>query len=328
MREVAERAGVSAATVSRVLSGSACVRPDKRDQVLHAVEEIGYRPNRVATNMRRQRAQMVGVVVPSVEDPYFSQMVRAVEDACYAKGFGVLLCDTGSDPAKQREHLSGLAAERVAGAIISPIEAGAPEIGELLDSGAAVVAFGRRAADPRAGAVTTTDFEAGHSASEHLLARGHTRIGFIGGPRPAVAAAEHQTGYERAVGAAGAAPIVARSSSLGDDGGRAAKHLIEGGATALVVAGNPMAASVVHYLKIERLRMPGDVALVTIGQPPWAELTNPPLTSLAPPVRAMASAAVDLMVQRLERERKRGTRLVFEFEWRHRGSCCPGGLPE
>ena len=153
IRDVAELAGVSPATVSRVLTGSATVAEAKREEVLAVINELGYRPNRTARNLRRQQAQMIGVVISDIENPHFTQMVRAVEDATYRRGYRVLLCNTDEDEAKQRDYLHVLAAERVAGAIISPTDAAAPEISELIDYGTSVVAFDRGVSDRRADAV-------------------------------------------------------------------------------------------------------------------------------------------------------------------------------
>jgi len=334
---VAKRAGVSAATVSRVLNGSAGVQAAKRDQVLTVVEEIGYRANRVATNMRRQQTQMVGVVVPDVEDTFFSQMVRAVEDTCYEKGYRALLCNTDGDPDKQRRQLGELAAERVAGVIIAPAEAGTPEISELIDNGAAVVTFDSTAADPRAGAVLANAAVAARLATEHLIAGGHTKIGFLGGTSPngpmrpnrpgtqypgtQYPGTQYLAGYEQAIGAAGSEPFVAEAHSP-IAARSAATVLIDRGATGLVIASDQAIAGVVQWLRAASLRPPGDIAIVTLGEPIWAELTEPPLTTLCPPIRVMARAAVELVLQRPERRRKHGKSIVFEFELRHRGSCC------
>jgi len=106
MSEVAERAGVSAATVSRVLADSPAVRPEYRERVLRTVEQLGYRPNRLASNLRRLRTEMIGIVVSDVENPHFTQMVRKVEDAAYRRGWRVLLCNADED--RSEEHTSEL----------------------------------------------------------------------------------------------------------------------------------------------------------------------------------------------------------------------------
>ena len=326
IREVAERAGVSPATVSRVLNGTAVVREATREKVLAVVDELGYRPNRVAGNLRRQQVQMIGVVVSDIENPHFTQMVRAVEDTAYLKGYRVLLCNTDEDPSKQREYLGVLIAERVAGAVISPTEPGAPEIAELIDHGAAVVAFDRAVADRRADAVLAANEEAGRLATEHLVGTGHKRVGFVAGLAGVETAAGRQAGYEEAMSAAGLAPMVAGGDFRVEGGRRAATELLGRGASGLVVANNLMAVGALKAVKEAGLRVPADISVVAIDDPPWAELTDPPLTTLAQPVREMAAAAAGLLVGRLEGRRSRPKHQVFGFELRHRGSCCrPAG---
>ena len=314
---------MSPATVSRVLNGTVAVREAKRAQVLAVINELGYRPNRVASNLRRQQVQMIGVLVSDIENPHFSQMVRAVEDSAYLKGYRVLLCNTDEDPAKQREYLGVLIAERVAGAIISPTEAGAPEISELIDSGASVVAFDRAVDDKRADAVLAANVEGARLGAEHLLGCGHTRIGFLGGPSGIRTAAERLLGYEQAMSAAGTQTLTALGNFRVEGGRRGAGDLLDKGATALLVANNLMAVGALQAIRAANLRVPADIAMVSFDDPAWAELTDPPLTTLAQPVRAMARAAVELLMQRLGQGRVRRRRQVFEVELRHRGSCCP-----
>ncbi len=325
IRDVAERARVSPATVSRVLNGSATVAEPKRSRVLATVADLGYRPNRVASNLRRQQVQMIGVVVSDIENPHFTQMVRAAEDAAYKKGYRLLLCNTDEDPAKQRSYLGVLAAERVAGAIISPTEADADEISELIDLGTSVVSFDRAVADRRADAILPANLEGARLGTDHLLGGGHQRVGFIAGPAGIQTAEERLRGYEEAMAAAGL-PLRVGQGKFRVDGGRAAaEELIRDGATALLVANNLMAVGVLQAMRELGVRVGTDIALVSIDDPPWAELTDPPLTTLAQPVRAMAEAAVECLLQRLDGTRKRRKRQVFDFELRHRNSCCVPG---
>jgi DNA-binding LacI/PurR family transcriptional regulator len=322
IKEVADRAGVSTATVSRVLNGNVVVREAKRAQVLAVVNELGYRPNRVASNLRRLQVQMIGVLVSDIENPHFSQMVRAVEDSAYLKGYRVLLCNTDEDPVKQREYLGVLIAERVAGAIISPTEAGAPEIRELIDSGASVVAFDRAVHDKRADSVLAANVAGARLGAEHLLAGGHKRIAFLGGPSGVRTAAERLSGYEQAMSGAGLKTRTAVGDFRVEGGRRGARDLLDQGATALLVANNLMAVGALEAIRAAKLRVPADIAMVSFDDPAWAELTDPPLTTLAQPVRVMAAAAVELLMQRLGQGRERRTRRVFGLELRHRRSCC------
>lgn len=325
IQDVAQRAGVSPATVSRVLNGTGTVREAKREQVLSVIRELGYRPNRLASNLRRQQVRMIGVVVSDIENPHFTQMVRAVEDVAYLKGYRVLLCNTDEDPAKQREYLEVLIGERVAGAIISPTVAGAPEIGELLDHGGAIVAFDRAVADRRADTVLAANADGARLATEHLVVSGHTRVGFVSGPPGIETADERHSGYEDAMARAGLTTLVAEGDFRVEGGRVATAKLLEAGATALLIGNNLMAVGALQVVKAAGLRVPIDVAIVSFDDPSWAELTEPPLTTLVQPVRSMASAAVELLDQRLNGKRKRAKRRVFELELRHRASCCPQG---
>lgn len=322
IKDVARRAGVSPATVSRVMNGTATVGPAKRALVIAAIEELGYRPNRLASNFRRRQAEMIGVVVSDIENPHFTQMVRAVEDAAYLRGHRVLLCNTDEDPAKQRDYLGVLAAERVAGVILSPTDGRAAEVRELLDHGISLVAFDRRVSDPRADVVVARNAAGARSGAQHLLDCGHTRVGFVGGPSGVQTADERLAGYRDAIHAAGVEPLVAEGGFRAEGGRTAAGTLVDGGASALLVANNLMTIGALQAIRERHLRIPEDVALVSIDDPPWAELTDPPLTTLAQPVRRMAQAAVGLLLERIEEGRTRRKRRVFELELHHRGSCC------
>jgi len=316
---------VSPATVSRVLNGSATVGQAKRELVMAAIEELGYRPNRLASNFRRRQTEMIGVVVSDIENPHFTQMVRAVEDAAYLRGYRVLLCNTDEDPAKQRDYLGVLASERVSGVILSPTDRNAGEIAELLDHDIPVVAFDRSVADPRADMVLVENLTGTRIGVEHLLAGGHTRVGFLSGPAGVQTADERRLAYERAIAAAGLPSLVADGRFRAEGGERAATELLERGATALLSANNLMAIGALQAIKDQHLRIPDDVALVSVDDPPWARLTDPPLTTLAQPVREMAEAAVDLLLSRMGDHTSGPRQRLFQLELRHRGSCCRTG---
>jgi LacI family transcriptional regulator len=322
IRDVAHRAGVSPATVSRVLNDSASVGEANRKAVVAAINELGYRPNRTASNLRRQQAQMIGVVISDIQNPHFTELVRAVEDAAFLRDYRVLLCNTDEDPAKQRHYLRVLTEERVAGAILSLTEPHAPEISELIDHGTSVVAYDRSVSDRRADAVLSANASGARSGTDHLIERGHRRIGFIGGPEGIETAVERLLGYKQALSAARLRPLVAVGDYRSEGGARATRELLDNGATALLVANNLMAVGALDAIKEAGLRVAEDVALVSVDDPPWAKLTDPPLTTLGQPVRAMAETAVELLLGRLEGTRKRRKQQVFEFEMHHRGSCC------
>jgi DNA-binding LacI/PurR family transcriptional regulator len=321
IKTVAERAGVSPATVSRVLAGAPQVRPDYRERVLRTVAELDYRPNRLASNLRRRTTETLGVVVSDIENPHFTQMVRGVEAAAFARGFRVLLCNTDETPEKQRAYLGVLAAERVRGVIVVPADPAGEEVGRLLDLGIPVVAFDRTVDDPRADAVVVDNVEGARRATDLLLGAGHERVGFVGGRSALQTGAERAAGYEAAMRRSGLTPCAADGDFRLEGGRQAAAALLTGGLTALVVANNLMTVGALQAIRARGLRVPADLALVALDDPFWAELVEPPLTTLAQPVRRMADGAVRLLYERIGGTRQRARCLVFDFELRVRRSC-------
>lgn len=320
---MARHARVSAATVSRVLNGDPRVGADYRTRVAAAVEELGYRPNRLAQNLRKQRSAAIGVVVSDIENPHFSEAVRAIEDLAYGRGHPVLVCNTDETPDKERAYLQTMMDERVLGVILSPSDPADEVIGEVIDIGIPVVAFDRQAADPRADAVVADNIRGAGMATEHLIAAGRRRIAFIGGRREVGTGAERLDGYEIAMRGAGLEP---RSVNAGfrTDAARSAAAELLGSADppdGLVVANNLMTLGALHALHAAGVRVPDQVALVAIDDPPWAPFVAPALTTLAQPVRRMAADAMELLMDRVHRRRDTARRIVHPMELRIRESC-------
>jgi LacI family transcriptional regulator len=323
MRDVALRAQVSAATVSRVLNGSDTVGADARERVRVAVAELGYRPNRLARNLRRQNAQMIGVVVADIQNPHFTEMVRATEDAAFSRGYRTLLCNTDEQGDKQAAYLDMLAGERVSGVILSPTDPDGEEIGQLLDLGIPVVAFDRHVRDERADSVVSDGHAATRTATEHMIEHGHREIAFLGG-RPGVETAEERrAGYEAAMREAGLQPREADGDFRIEGAVRATEELLRGNGevTALVIGNNLMAIGAMRALVAHGRRVPDDIALIALDDPFWAALVQPPLSALAQPVRSMADAAMHLLLDRIGGSEEPPQHQSFPFELRVRGSC-------
>jgi LacI family transcriptional regulator len=301
-----------------------------RNRSYHAgppLPDVRCRHHRDGPRPRTQNSETLGVVVSDIENPHFTQMVRAVEDAAYRRGFRVLLCNTDETPEKQRSYLHVLAAERVVGVILAPSDPADGAIGQVLDMGIPLLAFDRTVDDPRADAVVADNVDGSRRATEHLIAAGHTRIGFVGGLAAIQTGAERLAGYEAAMREHGLAPHVANGEFRIAQAQRATEELLEADVdlTGLIVANNLMTIGALRALRGRGVTVPGDIALVALDDPFWAELVDPPLTALAQPVRRMAESAVNLLFERIGRAKERGptraTRVVFPFELRVRGSC-------
>jgi DNA-binding LacI/PurR family transcriptional regulator len=320
---VARQARVSPATVSRVLNGDPRVGRAYRDRVHAAVAALGYRPNRLARNLRKQHSAAIGVVVSDIENPHFSEAVRAIEDLAYGRGHPVLVCNTDETPEKERAYLETMMDERVLGVILSPADPREDGVRALIDAGIPVVAFDREASDPRADAVIADNVRGARAATDHLLAAGHREIAFVGGRPEVETGAERLDGYEIAMRAAGCEPRSVAAGFRTELARAGVADLLSGPRrpTGLVIANNLMTLGALEALRDAGARVPGDVALVAIDDPPWASFVAPPLTTVAQPVRRMAADAMELLLDRVNGVRDEPRRIVHSLELRVRESC-------
>jgi DNA-binding LacI/PurR family transcriptional regulator len=293
--------------------------------VLTSVAELEYRPNALARNLRRQRSAAIGVVVSDIENPHFGEAVRAVEDQAYNAGYRVLVCNTDETPDKQRAYLETMIDERVLGVIIAPSDPRGAQIGQLLDLGIPVVAFDREVADPRADAVLGDNVRATRLAGGLLADRGHRDIAFLAGRADVETGAERLLGYELAMRDADLPTRVIPGEFRLERGEVAVADLLAGDAvpSALIAANNLMTLGALRAIRAGGLRVPDDIALVAIDDPPWAPLVDPPLTTFAQPVRRMAADAMELLLQRVAGARHEPRRIVHRFELQLRASTGP-----
>lgn len=324
LRDVARHAAVSAATVSRVLNDDPRVGAELRRRVNASIEELGYRPNRLARNLRAQRTETIGLLVPDIENPHFTEMVRAVEDQAFQRGYHVLVCNTDESATKQASYLRALIDERVLGVILSPSDPAGAEIGLLMDEGIPVVAYDREVADPRADAVIADNVKAARAATDLLVESGHRDIAYVGGRPEVETGAERQDGYELAMRTAGLEPRVVHGRFRIDRAHDEVAALLQDPAppSALVVANNQMTLGALQALREADAKIGGDgIALVAIDDPFWAQFIDPPLTTVGQPIRQMATDAMELLFERVSGGRTTRRRSVHPFQIHRRASC-------
>ena len=303
--DVAERAGVSTATVSRVLSGKPHVSASMRERVLNAVADLGYRPSRVARSLRAQRANIIGLIVSDIQNPFFTAIVRGVEDIAYERQFGVFLCNSDEDPAKEELYIDLLLAEQVSGAIISPTVDGAPFYLRLQDAGVPIAAIDRRLAGSEIDTVRVDNMQAATELVESLIRQGHTRIGAVIGSSLAMTGVERRAGYEQALRRHGV-DVDRRLLRVGMPkqafGYAATNELMDlkDPPTAIFIGNNLLTIGALRALH-ERGLSPGvDVALAVFDEMDWMAVLDVPLLVAAQPTYAMGRMAAELLFARMD----------------------------
>lgn len=312
-QDVAKQAGVSVATVSRVLNNSPHVSQRVRHKVLSAVEELNYQPNRTAQRLRAGRSHVIGLIISDIQNPFFTSVVRGIEDVAYQHGYSLVLCNSDEDPEKEKLYVNVMRSEEVAGVILASASEANPQVDDLLAYNIPVVAIDREIKDRSIDAVLAANIEGARSAVTHLIGLGHRHIGFIGLPLTRTPGKERHAGYLRALREHNlpVTPDFIRISDAKQQGGHdSARDLLasQPGITALFVANNLMTLGALDAIRARGLRIPDELSIIGFDDMPWASLLQPPLTAIAQPTYELGQRAAELLLARLNARDKPVTR--------------------
>jgi LacI family transcriptional regulator len=305
INDVAHHAGVSIATVSRVLNGVATVDAALADRVRAACLDLQYRPNRAARALAGQRPATMGLLVGDLQNPFFMEIVRGVEDVAQRNGYLLVLGNSSEDPGKERQYIEVLCAEPVAGAIVAATRERQPALQLFRERDIPVVAVDRRVRDCSIDAVLIDNVGAAAEAVMHLITNGYRRIGLITGPETTTTGRERLLGYRQALQAAGIAPdpgLERQGQFTEDSGRRLADELLDldHPVEALFTANNRLTKGALEALHARSLRVPDDVAVVGFDEVPWAVPGSLALTTVTQPAYELGSTAALRLIQRLQ----------------------------
>jgi LacI family transcriptional regulator len=305
MADVAARAGVSVATVSRALSGDPKrVSAPVLQRIIDAAEELDYIPNNLARNMRAGSSRILGLVISDIGNPFFTAVVRGVEDVAQRHGYSLVLSNTDEDPDREAASLGVMAAERAAGLIIATTNENGTALRRFADMGMAIVAIDRHIADLPTDSVVVDNESASHEAVTHLVRLGHRRVAIVGGPSDADTARERRRGYERALAEARIAmePELVRAGDFRETAGlTVTRELLDlrEPPTAIFAVNNLTTIGVLGALRERGVEVPTEMSVVGFDDIPTAELMQPPLTVVQQPTYRMGARAADLLIRRL-----------------------------
>jgi LacI family transcriptional regulator, galactose operon repressor len=322
--DVAARAGVSTATVSRALNGKSTVDPVLAARALDAARELGYQPNGPARNLRRQEAAVVALIISDVENPFFTAIARGVEDLAHTVGLSVVLCNSDEDAEKERRYVDVAIQERAAGVIVSPTVT-ATSVHALIQRGTPVVAVDRPLPDRESDTVLVDTRLAARQATAHLIEQGYARVGCVTGPSGVRTADDRLAGYRDALKAGrqrGSARLVRRTEFKAAGAEKAAADLLDQDdrPDALLVANSAMAVGVLAALRSHGLRAGRDVGIVAFDDVPWAGLVDPPMTVVAQPAYEIGTVAARLLLARMADNTRATTTTTLSARLIERGS--------
>jgi LacI family transcriptional regulator len=326
--DVARRAKVNISTVSRTINQTGKIGAETQERIYRAMRELGYRPNRVARRLRARdvSSHLLGLIIPNIQNPFFADLARGVEDVASRNNYAVLLCNYDEDEVKERFYLDVMQSESVDGIILPPIHETDPAVLQVVRNGIPVVCVDRSLSSGSLDKVEVDNHMGALKAVEHILAQGHRRVGLIGGPADSSTGRERHRGYEDAHAAAGL-PVrreLVRFGDFKEASGRAiARELLSlsDPPTALFACNGLMLAGALEAIAEKGLKIPRQIALVGFDELPLANVFNPPLTVVRQPAYEVGRYAAELLLQRLKEPNRPATSLKLLPELIIRKSC-------
>lgn len=319
MKQIADIAGVSLGTVSNVLNDSARVREPLRKRVMAAVDALGYQPSQLARGLRRDKTNMIGMIIPDVTNPFFPAVVRGAEDVAFSNGYRLVLCNTDNDHSKEIVHLNELRTYLPSGLIVIPSDFSdlTTQAASYRKSGTAVVCVDRLPQHWDGDTVTTDNEDGAYCATSYLVRLGHKRLSAIMGPLRLTNAQQRLDGFKRAIRET---QIDVRSeyiqeTTFDQHGGYSKTMLLlrmVPRPTAIFAGDDLIAFGALLALRNSRLRCPEDVSVMGFDNLQLAEMTSPSLSSVSQPGYQMGTTAAQMLVDRVQGDTTPPKHVVLE----------------
>lgn len=318
--KVARIAGVSTATVSRVLNGNPAVKPDTRDKVLAAIEACEYQPNLLARQLRTSRSRMLLVLVSNITNPFCARVVRGIEEEAEKHGYHILLCNSESRLTRESAYLRLLSGKVVDGVITMDAISCLPGLTTLIGD-SPWVQCGEGDPGYRASSVTIDNFKAAAAAVDHLATSGYKRIALINGDLRYLYSQQREAGYRSACGKNWQAVVYADSLEY-QAGVQAMAELftMPEPPDAVFAISDALAGGAMHYAHEQGLRVPEDVAVMGFDGVPFGSVTYPPLTTIQQPMHQLGVRSVQLLLERIDNPEVETVNEILDWKLVVRGS--------
>lgn len=305
IKDIARKANVSYATVSRALNNKRGVRETTRIKILDLASKMSYTPNAIARGLVKKQTLTLGLIIPDITNPFYPEVARGIEDGAAEGGFSIFLCNTNWERKREVHYLRLLAEKRVDGIVLAPIDNEVEAVESSMTANIPVVYVSNAPHRTQHSFVVIDNVLGGFLATEHLIRAGHRTIGFVGSTEDSLAIAERLKGYRRALKKYGL-PVEKKYIQLGDfkqeTGYRIVRRMIaERDYPRAVFAENDLLAlGILQGVKASGLSVPGDVAVVGFDDIPFAGFPEVQLTTINQPKYEMGRKAAEILLEQIE----------------------------
>jgi LacI family transcriptional regulator, repressor for deo operon, udp, cdd, tsx, nupC, and nupG len=316
IQEVAKKANVSVATISRVLNNSPYVKNETREKVMDAIRELNYSPNLSGRILRRNETKIVLVLLPTISNPFYSKAVSGIRHAADKLGYMILICNTESDAKKEMEYLNLLKFKQADGAIMMSKESDIEKLEEIGASHPIVQCFEYRKSD-KLSYVSVDNELAAYEAVKYLIELGHKRIGLVGCDTKYPSAEQRESGYKKALLEANIEldpDLIIRGDYGFRSGYNCAGKMVEQKPTAIFAISDMQAIGVTKALKGMGIKVPEDISVVGFDNVTFSEIYDPGITTVSQPTYNMGAKAMDILINELKGESKIPQQIIMKHE--------------
>ena len=320
LNDVAERAGVSVSTVSRVLNRKATkhrISPGTEEAILRAAEDLNYKANHLARGLRLSKTNTIGLIAPDISNPFFAYVIKRVQNIAYGLGYSLIVCNSDESLEQEIEQVNLLYRKRVDGLIAMPVGQRYDHFEEWLDRDGPLVLLDRCFDALHVDSVVVDNYRGAYEATEHLIAFGHERIAFVQGLPGTYTNTARLQGYRDALTAHGIRvdeTLVVGGDFRQERGYIETKLLLglDPAPTAIFATGDLITLGALQAIYEEGLDIPNDISLMSFDDFDFASFLKCPLTAVQQPKEAMGEMAVKLLVERLDNGSKERRRIMLK----------------
>ncbi|XJZ27965.1 LacI family DNA-binding transcriptional regulator [Bacillota bacterium Lsc_1132] len=323
--DVAKKANVSTATVSRVLSRPGAVKEATTEKVLKAIEDLNYQPNVLARQLRRLETNTILVVVPDITNPFFSNVLRGIQSVAVDNGYQVLLGDTCNDVELENGYLDILQQKKADGMVLLTARTGVKAVKEAAQSYPVVLAceYIEGSGIPT---VSIDNISGARKATEYLIDLGHTRIGCITGPLNVVLGRDRLKGFYQAMAQRSieVEPVLIQEGDFTFESGfnLMMKFLALGELpTAIFAANDEMAMGAIKAIKTKGMKVPEDISIIGFDDVKFSAIFEPGITTIAQPAFEIGTNAMELLLKLINKEELQRDQIILDDQLIIRESC-------